>query len=84
MSKKTKKQNLLLPKMDKMKWKNMKIRQGKDSWWSRNDNDLARQKDAEIFAENMNRGASLLFQDSLILFLQLIQVFHKCFTLNIF
>ena len=48
------------------------IRRDREMWQEEDEEEKA--KDAEIFAENMNRGASLLFQDSLVLFLQLLQV----------
>ena len=49
------------------------LRRQRDSWQEEEDQE-EKAKDREIFAENMNRGASLLFQDSLVLFLQLLQV----------
>ena len=74
MSEQIQEQSLLMPKMNDSNPKKLQFKRLKQPSWSRDDNDLAKQRDAEIFAENMNKGASLLFQDSLILFLQLTQV----------
>ena len=57
---KSKRSNQLVIKREREMWENEDVEE--------------ETKDKQLFAENMNRGASLLFQDTLILMFQMLQV----------